>query len=89
MNPKKIDNYFFTISTRKDKKYNAYDKNGVFITAFGGIKPNREPYEQFHDKIGYYSDYNHHDIKRKNNYYARHGKAKHESAKWFSHNYLW
>ena len=33
--------------------------------------------------------YNHNDNKRKDNYYKRHGKAKFETAKYFSHKYLW
>ena len=85
----KIDDYYFTRSTRSSKKYNVYDKEGVFIAAFGGIKPNGEPYQQFSDKIGLFSEYDHNDDKRRDNYYARHGKATYESAKWFSHKYLW
>ena len=47
-------------------------------------------YEQYKDKIGFYSDYNHNDENRKRLYYARHGlDAKKNSAKWFSHKYLW
>ena len=45
---------------------------------------------QYYDKIGKYSKYNHLDENRKKRYYKRHGnKAEFESAKYFSHAYLW
>lgn len=76
--------YTFKKSTRKNKKYCAY-KNGKMIAHFGDKR-----YGQYKDKIGLYSHLDHGDKKRRDNYYARHGKtAKFESAKWFSHNFLW
>jgi hypothetical protein len=80
--------YEFKVSTRKNKKYDVY-KNGKYLVSFGAIKTDGTPYEQYYDKIGSYSKYNHNDNKRKDNYYKRHGKAKFESAKYFSHKYLW
>ena len=47
-------------------------------------------YNQFKDKIGLYRDLDHNDKKRRDLYYKRHGKsAKKDSAKYFSHKYLW
>ena len=47
-------------------------------------------YNQFRDKIGLYSDLDHNDEKRRDLYYKRHGRtAKKDTAKYFSHKYLW
>jgi len=56
-------------------------------------------YQQYEDKFGYYSDKNHYDEKRRQNYQNRHGKIKRKdgtlaykykySPAWFSYNYLW
>ena len=78
--------YTFKISTKKNKKYDAY-KNSKYLVSFGD-----KNYQHYFDKIGHYSHLDHLDLKRKNNYYKRFGKkedAKFESAKYFSHNYLW
>lgn len=75
--------YTFKKSKRKNKKYDVY-KNGKYLTSFGDNR-----YQQYFDKIGIYSSLNHLDERRKDLYYKRHGKAKFESAKWFSHKYLW
>ena len=75
--------YTFKKSTRKNKKYDVY-KHNVYLVSFGDNR-----YEQYFDKIGLYSDKNHNDKKRRDAYYKRHGKADFESAKWFSHKYLW
>ena len=89
----KLDNFIFVAPSKKRlKKYDVYDIKNNYITSFGAIKETGEPYEQFKDIIGYYSDYNHNDKKRKDLYYKRHGdknKAERLSPKWFSHNYLW
>ena len=88
---KKIDNYIFVAPSKKNKKYDAYDaKTGKYITSFGGLYKDGTPYEQFFDKIGYYSEYNHLDDKRRENYYRRHGNVgKKNSAKYFSSYFLW
>lgn len=73
-------------STRQYKKYMAVFKDGRPTVHFGDNR-----YEQFKDqtKLGSYSHLDHGDVKRRRAYYARHGKAKLYSAKWFSHKYLW
>ena len=76
--------YTFKKSKRKNKKYDVY-KDGKYLVSFGS-----NTHAQYFDKIGIYSSKNHLDKERRRLYYARHGKtAKFESAKWFSHNYLW
>ncbi len=70
-------------STRKNKKYMIKTNKG--IVHFGDNR-----YSQFKDKIGLYSHLDNNDEKRKKSYYSRHGKfAKKDSAKFFSHKYLW
>tara|TARA_R100001463_G_scaffold22320_1_gene53504 strand:+ start:3378 stop:3614 length:237 start_codon:yes stop_codon:yes gene_type:complete len=70
-------------STRKNKKYMIKTDKG--IVHFGDNR-----YNQFKDKIGLYRDLDHNDKKRRDLYYKRHGKsAKKDSAKYFSHKYLW
>ena len=85
-----LDGYEFIKSNKKNKKYDVY-KNGRFLASFGAIKNNGIPYEQFNDKIGLYSAYNHYDEKRRENYKKRHHKDinKKDSAGWFAYNYLW
>ena len=76
---------FSAPSKRKNKKYDVYDKQNKYITSFGDKR-----YEQYKDKIGYYSHKDHNDKKRRDNYYSRHGKtATPLSARYFSHKYLW
>jgi len=77
--------YTFKKSTRKNKKYDVY-KNGKYLVSFGDSR-----YEQYEDTtpLKLYSSKNHFDKKRRDAYYKRHGKAEFESAKWFSHKYLW
>ena len=61
------------------------NKKGYKIVSFGDAR-----YSQFKDKLGSYSHLDNNDPKRKKAYYARHGKeAKKDSAKYFSHKYLW
>ena len=76
--------YSFKVSTRKNKKYDIY-KNGKYLLSFGS-----KTHQQYQDKIGYYKNLDHNDKVRRDNYYKRFGKsAKKDTAKWFSHNYLW
>jgi hypothetical protein len=78
------DGYIFRKSNRKNKKYDVF-KNNKYIVSFGDNR-----YSQFKDRIGLYSHKDHNDKERRRLYYARHGKeAKKESAKYFSHKYLW
>ncbi len=76
--------YTFQVSKKKDKKYDVY-KNGKYLVSFGS-----KNFQHYFDKIGFYSDLNHNDKKRRENYYKRFGtKANPDTAKYFSHNYLW
>ena len=78
--------YSFKPSRRKNKKYDAY-KNNVYLVSFG-----QKGYSQFLDRtpLKLYSHLDNRDKEKRRLYYARHGKdAKFESAKWFSHRYLW
>ena len=80
--------YKFNVSKKKNKKYDVF-KNNKYITSFGDKK-----YQHYEDitPLKFYKNLNHLDKKRRLNYYKRFGKkenAKFESAKWFSHNYLW
>ena len=79
--------YTFKKSTRKNKKYDVYyTKTGQYLVSFGDSR-----YQQFEDitPLKLYSSKNHYDKKRKDAYYKRHGKAAFETAKWFSHKFLW
>jgi hypothetical protein len=72
-------------SRRKNKKYDVFTIGGDYIASFGDRR-----YFQFKDRIGFYKDQDHGDIRRKAFYYDRHGKdAKPLSAKYFSHRFLW
>jgi len=80
----KKDNYYFRYpSTRKYKKYDAFDKDGKYLASFGDIR-----YQQYFDKIGAYSDLNHLDKMRRYLYKSRH-KGDKNWAGFFSMNYLW
>jgi|TARA_R110000765_G_scaffold395726_1_gene489484 hypothetical protein len=76
-------------SKAKNKKYSVYvkgdTKSGKKLIHFGDNR-----YEQFQDKLGTYKKLDHNDPKRKKAYYDRHGKAtSKDTAKYFSHKYLW
>ena len=78
--------YTFIISKRKGKKYDVF-KGGKYLVSFGA-----KGYQQYKDKtpVKAYSHLDHGDKNRRKRYYQRHGKeAEFESAKWFSHKYLW
>lgn len=85
---KKLDNYIFKApSTRQYKKYDVYDLKGNYITSFGDIR-----YQQFKDRIGYYSDKDNNDPKRRELYKKRHSGDNlndRKSAGYFSWVYLW
>lgn len=86
----KRDGYFFVKSSNRGKKYDVYNSDGKKLASFGGVHKNGKPYEQFKDRIGLFSAYDHGDADRKKRYYQRHGvSAKKESPKWFSHKFLW
>lgn len=76
-------------SKAKNKKYSVYikadTKSGKKLIHFGDNR-----HQQFKDKLGEYSHLDHNDKKRRDLYYKRHGKAtSKDSAKYFSHKYLW
>ncbi len=74
-------------SKAKNKKYSVYVmKDGKKkLIHFGDSR-----YSQYKDKLGEYSNLDHNDKKRRDLYYKRHGKAtSKDSAKYFSHKYLW
>ena len=78
--------YEFKISVKRNKKYDVY-KNGKYLVSFGDRN-----YQHYKDKtpLKAWSVLDHNDKKRRDNYYSRFGKdAKYETAKYFSHKYLW
>jgi hypothetical protein len=87
------DGFVFMVPSKKKlKKYDVYH-DGVYLTSFGAIRPNGQPYEQYEDKISdYYSEYNHYDDRRRANYRKRHKHTNINSifspAYWSWH-YLW
>src|SRR6056297_871941 len=46
--------------------------DSIKTVRFGGIKKDGTPYEQYKDKLGHYSAYDHGDKKRRDNYKRRH-----------------
>lgn len=79
------DGYLFRRSTRRFKKYDVFTKDMKYITSFGDIR-----YQSYKDAVGLYKKLDHGDERRRERYYQRHGKtAKKNTAKYFSHKYLW
>jgi hypothetical protein len=82
---KKLDGVdFYAPSTMKYKKYDAYVDGKKY--SFGDIR-----YEQFRDKIGYYSNLNHNNKLRRVQYVNRHknDRLNEYSPGYFSMYYLW
>lgn len=76
--------YRIEVSTRKNKKYDVY-KNNKYLLSFGDSR-----YSQYFDKLGHYSYLDHNDEKRRMLYYSRFGiEAEEDTAKYFSHKFLW
>lgn len=74
-------------SKAKNKKYSVYvmQDGQRKLIHFGDKR-----YGQFKDKLGHYKHLDHGDKKRRASYLSRHGPATDKnSAKWFSHRYLW
>ena len=92
---KVIDNWLFIAPSYKPfKKYDVYNnRTGDYITSFGALKKNKEPYEQYNDnRIGYYKQYNHYDLKRRQRYRNRHKKDPYNvvgTPAFFSWYFLW
>ena len=75
------------ISKAKNKKYAVYvmKNEKIKLINFGDSR-----YGQFKDKLGHYSNLNHYDKKRRDNYYSRHGQTKDKNtAKYWSNKILW
>ena len=87
---KKLDGYdFYAPSTTEGKKYDVFFKNSFGRTihlSFGDSH-----YQQFNDKIGYYSSLDHMDQKRRIRYRERHKNddLNHLTPGYFSYYYLW
>jgi hypothetical protein len=74
-------------SSSKNKKYSVYVMKGdkKRLIHFGDSR-----YGQFKDKLGHFKKLDHGDVKRKNNYYSRHGQSTDKNtAKYWSHKILW
>jgi hypothetical protein len=80
----RFQGYEIHVSDKYPKKYYAL-VNGKKVY-FGDSR-----YQQYEDKMGYYSHLDHHDEKRRENYKKRHTKDRFnpESAGWFADNVLW
>jgi hypothetical protein len=87
------DNFFIRKSTRKNKKYDIFEKKDKnedgywYVLSFGDSR-----YQQYFDStpLKSFSHLNHYDIRRKGNYHKRHGISKNKrSAKYWSNKYLW
>lgn len=85
----------FQVSHDKKHKYNAllqHKKTGkTRKVPFGGIKADGTPYQHYHDKIGHFHKYDHHDDERRKRYLIRHkGQDQQKfSSGYFSMKYLW
>jgi hypothetical protein len=74
-------------SSVKNKKYDVYvkKKGKVVKISFGDKR-----YNHYKDKLGLYSHLDTLDKERRKRYYQRHGKATNKNtAKYYSHKYLW
>lgn len=80
----KYKNYDIYLSDKPDKKYFGMVNNKRVY--FGSTS-----HEHYFDKIGYYSNANHYDEKRRKSFQARfkHCKDNVGSACWFSYHLLW
>ena len=75
------------VSSSPLKKYSVYImKNGKRkLIHFGDRR-----YQHYHDKLGYYSDLDHKDKRRRELYFKRHGKSNDKNtAKYWSNLILW
>ena len=79
---------FYAPSIHKKKaKYDVYNaKTGEYVTSFGHVD-----YQQYKDRIGFYSHLNHLNKDRRRLYLARHKNDYNEipHASYFSNKFLW
>ena len=80
---KKGSYIFYAPAKNGTAKYDVYDKNEKFLTSIGSRN-----YQQYHDKIGYYSKLDHKDRKRRQLYHIRHRHNKGLAGMLALH-YLW
>jgi hypothetical protein len=83
----KRNGYFIIPSNKQHKKYDVYDKDDNFVVSFGDKR-----YQQYKDKFGYYSNKDHGDKQRRENYRQRHSGDKINNpryAGYWAYNYLW
>lgn len=83
---KTIGHFTFTApSKNKNKKYDVFE-GGKYICSFGSIF-----YQQYHDKIGYYTFLDHNDKERRRLYLQRHKNDynKPPYPSYFSKTFLW
>jgi hypothetical protein len=89
-NPEDYNLIGFQRSTQPNKKYDALLLNKktkrIRLIRFG-----QKGFEQYFDKIGLYSQFNHNDKKRRQLYINRHKNDINNvySSGWFSFHYLW
>ena len=88
-----MSQFTIRVSKRKDKKYDAVFDDGR-VVSFGGIRKDGRPYQQYRDTtpLRAYREYDHLDLRRRNNFYKRHGSltsSKPYSADYFSKKFLW
>lgn len=91
-----MDGIEFRLSTNSNKKYMArpINRQSDLWTHFGA-----KNYQQFHDRIGYYSSLDHHNANRRRLYKLRHkailtannrrAYTVKYSPSWYSWHYLW
>ena len=93
-NPENYELVGFRVNIGSRFKYDGILRNKTLGTIrripFGGKKWGI-PYPQYHDKIGYYSEYDHNDKKRQQSFYNRHKRnlGHRYSSAWFAWTYLW
>ena len=79
------DNFIFRVPKTGFKKYDVYDLNGKYLFSFGDRR-----YQQFKDKLGFWSHLDHNDKERRKRYYQRHGPyVPGVNPDSFSKKYLW
>lgn len=85
----------FEVNRGKRYKYDMILENKttkqIRRVPFGGKKEDGTPYEQYHDQIGHYRDYDHGDDNRRRLYRIRHRgeNLRKFSSGWASWMYLW
>ena len=90
IHPVEVDGKTFYImkSKRKNKKYDVFDDNYMYILSFGDRR-----YQQYYDAFGEYNYLNNNDPYRRKNYRKRAAGIGHlndpYSANYWSYNYLW